>query len=360
MHVSAEFLPGHSHTDLLPEHISEYQIVDISRQSLCEPAVTKTGANIYQELCTFQDTAGHSVIREATIGIPNSNYTESIPNAVIATDPWTTGVRGLNRLKIHQLVDLGYPVVWLHHADHRSPLQRNKSITRSARHMHGLLDDISSTADFDTGNVIVDGYSRGGMTGEKFIALSKQHGRTAIFSILDAPCFAVDMSRSEKITTMIKQLPAELRGIGSVAIRHFKHSMQQGDLSEFIEFAKTPNLHLKDIAHETMWASALVNASVGKILEYCPPETRGIRNFFERDIMSQMSSYVDLYAPFVNIRVVAHEGPHVEGASPGYIYETRRAQFSVLGELILNNQILDAEVVAHRVKIERSGLSVVQ
>lgn len=359
MHVEADFLHRHLHTSELPDHISAYQIESVERQSLHDPEVTPSGAHIYQELCSFKDTEGHTVVREATIAIPNSNVVEPIPYVVIATDPWVTGKNGLNRLKIKQLVDLGYPVAWLHHADHRSPLQRNKSITRSARQNHALLDNIGDTEDFSISEVIVDGYSRGGMTGEKFLALAPQHNRDAKFSILDAPCFAVDMSKPEQLATLLKQLPSEAKGIGSIAIRHLKHGLETGDLLAVPRFAATLNPHPKNIFHEIMWASALVNASVGRILEHVPAETRGIRNFFEADLMSQMAAYVDLYAPLKGVVVVAHDGPHVEGASPEYIYGIRQAQFSALGKMILQNEILDAEIIAAKARVGVSSLSVV-
>lgn len=340
----------------IPDHITGYQVIDMTRKSIGEPEVTRTGAHIYQELCTFYDTNNHKIVREATIAIPNTNIMETIPLPVVATDPWTTGKNGLNRIKVKQLVDMGYPVVWLHHADERSPLQKDKSITRSARQIHVLMDSLDGNADFTVDDVIVDGYSRGGMTGEKFIALGKQHKRNTVFSILDAPCFAEDMSAAEKRATLVRQLPREIRGLASIAVRHFMYGLKTGDLSTFVEFTKTPNLHPKNVWHEGMWAHSLINAHVGPMIEHLPKDTAGIRNFFEADEMSQLAAYIDLYHPLTNIVVEAHEGPHVEGASPEYLFGTRRAQFKRLGEAILRGEKLDAMLIAEKAELDVMNL----
>jgi hypothetical protein len=340
----------------IPGHITDYQITDLARKSIKDPEVTRTGAHIYQELCSFYDSNNHKIVKEATIAIPNGNLVEEIPYPVVATDPWTTGPDGLNRKKIRQLADMGYPVVWLHHADQRSALQRNKSITRSARQIHALLDDLNGNSDFSVSEVVSDGYSRGGMTGEKFIALAKQHGRTAIFSIFDAPCFATDMSGAEKRATLIKQLPKEAAGIGSIAVRHLLHGLRQGDLTALPEFAKTLNLHPKNVLQEILWAHALINANVGPMIDHQPSDTAGIRNFFEADEMSQLATYINLYAPHKNTVVVAHKGPHVEGASPEYLYGVRQAQFSRLGQAILSGEKLDAELIAQQAELDLLSL----
>lgn len=344
----------------LPPQITDYHIRHIERRSLKDPEVTATGAHIYQELCTFFDSNNHVVVREATIAVPNSNLVEAIPNVVISSDPWATGPGGLNRIKIKGLADMGYPVVWLHHADQRSPLQRNKSISRSATQAHALLDDLDDKSDFKVSEVVVDGYSRGGMTGEKFIALAGLHDRKTLFSILDAPCFATDMTPAEKRAAIIKQLPEEIKGIGALAVGHFKHGLKRGDLRALPEFAKTINLHYKNIAQEIMWAKALVNANVGSIIAHQPRNTAGIRNFFEADTISQQASYVDLYAPLKNVVVVAHDGAHIEGASPQYLYEVRQAQFTQLGRAILSGEILSADTIAQRAELDLRKLTLVQ
>lgn len=351
---------GFGAEQILPAHISDYQITQVDRVSLKDPEVTETGAHIYQELCTFYDTNGHKVVREATIGIPNSNLVEAIPNPIVGSDAWTTGKRGINRIEIKQQVDMGYPFVCLHHADERSPLQRNKSITRSARQAHALLDDLGNNADFSVTEVLGDGYSRAGMTAEKFIALAHAHRRKVLFSILTAPAFASDMSGQEKRETLIKQLPKEIKGIGSVIARHVLHAIEQRDVGDLLEFVHTPNLHPKNIFQEFMWARALVNANVGPMIAHQPRDTAGIRNFFELDEMSQQATYVDLYAQHPNIVVVAHDGPHVEGASPQYIYEVRKAQFTQLGRAILNSEDLDAELIAQRAELDLRKLKVVK
>lgn len=336
----------------IPEHITDYRVTDMVRESIKDFEVTRTGAHIYQELCTFYDTKGHKIVREATIAVPNGNLVEAIPYPVVATDPWTTGPRGLNRIKTRQLVDMGYPVVWLHHADHRSPLQMDKSITRSARQIHVLMDSLKENADFAVDEVLVDGYSRGGMTGEKFIALAKQHGRTALFSILDAPCFAEDMTREEKIGTLVRQLPREIKGIASVAVRHLMYGVKHREYGNFLEFAQTLNFHPKNVWQEGMWADALINAHVGPMIEHLPKDSAGIRNFFEADEMSQLATYIDLYKPLKGIVIEAHPGPHVEGASPDYLYGPREAQFKRLGEAILKGEKLDAMLIAERAELD--------
>ena len=344
----------------MPEYISRYKIDYVHRVSLKDPEVTDTGAHIYQELCTFYDSNNDMVVREATIAVPNSNLVKTVPHALISSDPWITGPSGLNRIKTRELVDMGFPVVWLHHADQRSPLRRNKSISRSARQAHALLDDLSGSADFSVMDVIADGYSRGGMTGEKFIGLASSHDRKVLFSIFDAPCFATDMTLAEKRAAIIKQLPKEIKGIGSLAIGHFMHGLKHGDLGSLPEFAKTLNIHPKNVAQEVMWAKALVNANVGSMITYQPRDTAGIRNFFEADTMSQQAEYVKLYAPLKNVVVVGHDGAHIEGASPNYLYKVRRAQFSQLGRAILNGEVLDAEVIAQRAELDLRKLTLVK
>lgn len=319
----------------LPDHINDYQIVGVKRRSIMTPEHTDTGALIYQDLCNFTDTNDHNVVRVATFGIPNPETTEVSPYTVIATDPWITGPRGLNRIKIKQLVDQGFPVIWLHHADERSPIQRDKSVTRSARQAHALLDSLGQFFEFDLNNVIVDGYSRGGMTGEKFIALAEQHGRETLFSILDAPCFAVDMSQIEKTQAMLEQLPKEICGIGRVGVSYLVNGIKEGDLSDFKELTKTFNPHIKNIIHEIMWATALVNAQVGPIIQHQPEDTAGVRNFFRSDKISQMKSYLPLYEPKNKIIVVPHSGPHVRGADIGYLKNDRRLQFDSLHDAII-------------------------
>lgn len=342
-----EYLPSE-----MPAHILDYQVQSLERNSLKNPEITRTGAHIYQELCTFYDSNGHKIVREATIALPNTNLVEEIPIPVIATDPWTTGVRGLNRIKVRQLVNMGYPVVWLHHADERSPLQRDKSITRSARQIHVLLDDLSGNSDFGVVDVLVDGYSRGGMTGEKFIALGKQHKRNVLFSILDAPCFAEDMTAAEKRATLVRQLPREAMGIASLAVRHFMYGIKHDDMSTLIELAKTPNFHPGNMWQELMWKDALTNARVGSMIEHLPEDTAGIRNFFKKDDMSQIATYVDLYKQRPGIVVEAHDGPHVEGASPEYLFEIRQAQFKRLGEAILKGEKLNAMLIAEQAELD--------
>jgi hypothetical protein len=342
-----EYLPPE-----MPAHILDYKVKSLERKSLKDPEVTHTGAHIYQELCTFYDSNGHKIVREATIALPNTNLVEEIPIPVVATDPWTTGVRGLNRIKVKQLVDMGYPVVWLHHADERSPLQRDKSITRSARQIHVLMDDLSGNSDFSVEDVLVDGYSRGGMTGEKFIALANQHDRNVAFSILDAPCFAEDMTAAEKRATLVRQLPREAMGIASIAVRHFMYGIKNGDMSTLIELAKTPNFHPRNVWQEFMWKDALINAHVGPMIEHLPKDTAGIRNFFEKDEMSQIATYVDLYKQRPGIVVEAHDGPHVEGASPEYLFEIRQSQFKRLGEAILKGEKLNAMLIAEQAELD--------
>jgi hypothetical protein len=198
------------------------------------------------------------------------------------------------------------------------------------------------------------------MTGEKFIALAGQHNRKALFSILDAACFAVDMSRREKLETLIKQVPKEAKGLGSIAIGHFIYGLRHGTLSALPEFAKTLNLHPKNIIQEAMWAPALINANVGQMINHQPRDTKGIRIFFEWDYMSQIAAYIDIYSTLPGVVVDAHEGPHVQGASPEYIYEVRKAQFIRLGQAILRGEELDATVIAQGAELDLRTLSLVK
>jgi hypothetical protein len=88
------------------------------------------------------------------------------------------------------------------------------------------------------------------------------------------------------------------------------------------------------------------------MIEHLPKDTAGIRNFFEKDEMSQIATYVDLYKQRPGIVVEAHDGPHVEGASPEYLFEIRQSQFKRLGEAILKGEELNAMLIAEQAELD--------
>ncbi len=300
----------------------DYDVAVLNRESLHEPETTLSGATIYNELVSFGITdgpeanMGRLIVREATIAVPNPKLVNASPHAWTETDPWTTGVQGFNRDKINHYAALGYPVVWLHHAGKYSPVAADKSVGHSAYQMHVYLDELKESADFDTEEVLLGGYSRGAMTAEKFIILAKPFGRTVSYSDTEAPCFSEDMSTREKIMALITQLPSEGIGLLTVAVKLTEEAIEHNDLGKLTDYLATLDPHPRNVIQEILWAKALINSNVGKSVELLPVDTQGFRTFYSKDVMSQRRKFEKLYARLPGITVSTVEGPHVAGAYP--------------------------------------------
>lgn len=301
--------------------------------------VTDTGAKIYSDLVTFSDSLGRQIVRELTIAEPNPNGRFQSPYPIVETDPWTTGSEGLNKDKIRNYSKLGYSVVWLHHAGKESPIGFDKSISRSAHQMHAVLNTMQQSSDFDTSQVILGGYSRGAMTAEKFIALASDYNREVPYSDTEAPCFVRDMSGKEKIDAILRQVPSEAHGIAIAAIKIARKAFLENNPSLLKEYARTFDLHPLNIAHELLWAKALINSNVGQSIGSLPKSTTGIRTFFSKDIMSQQADHEELYKEFPGISVATEIGPHVAGAYPEYL-QKKYNRLNRVGNYIAENGTL--------------------
>ncbi len=342
--ITAETHDERAAAPQLPEHISRYTIASVESESMTQPT-SVSGGTIYEELLTFVDSNGHEIRRPTTIFQADGKRTETVPNTLIDSDPWTTGPRGLNREKIKMYLQQGFSGIWVSHADHHSPLQANKSVARSAHQMHRALDWLAERSEFDCSNVIVNGYSRGGMAAEKFIALSSLYKVNVVFSNLEAPSFAQDPSTREFLD-IISQIPAEAIGVTSIVGELIRRTAATHNLEEIAEYARTFNLHPKNVIHESMWAVALFRAHVGPILAHLPRESAGLRTFFGSDKMSQEHHYREEYRAFPNIIVLSKPGPHVRGASPSFIETVKAPQQRRLGQLIIAGETLDPYIVA--------------
>lgn len=316
----------------------EYRAKVTSRVAYRDFETTETGGVIYSELVHFEDSLGRLVVREATISEPNPNKVTVMPYAVTETDPWTTGARGLNRDKVRRYTDLGFPTIWLHHAGKESPIAKDKSTSRSAHQMHALLDDLADNHTADLKKVILRGYSRGDMTGEKFIALSHLYGREVPASDMEALCFTRDMSIKEKAETLVRQLPGEVIGIGKLVVALTKQAVQEKNPDTLMEYAKTLDVHPRNLMQEFMWASALINANVGQSISVVPSDTVGIRTLFVKDYMSQHKESQELYARFPGIQVFLEQGPHVAGAFPQYLAKSI-GRLSNIGNYIVEHDM---------------------
>ncbi len=319
----------------------EYSAEVINRVTHNDLEITDSGARIYTELVTFKDQFGTDVTRELTIAEPSSELSYVSPYPIVETDPWTTGAEGFNRDRIRQYAKLGFPVLWLHHAGRYSQIARNKSINRSAGQMHALLDEFRDNAEFETNQVLVGGYSRGAMTAEKFIATSARHNRSVAFSDTEAPCFVRDMSTIEKIETLARQIPQEIIGLGQVALKLVERSIAEEKPELLTEYLRTIDLHPRNVAHEIMWAKALVNSSVGHSVATLPKETVGLRTFFAKDVMSQQHAYTNLYKDFPGITVLTEKGPHLAGALPEYQDKKQNRFDAVMRYMAEHNMLLD-------------------
>ena len=296
----------------------DYRAEVLDRVSHSPTETTRWGARIHSELVTLQGTDGRQVIRELTIAEPSARQEVVSPYSIVETDPWTTGERGFNRDKIRSYTKLGYSVLWLHHGGRHSPVAKDKSVSRGAHQMHAVLDDLTLHNGLSTNEVIVAGYSRGGMTADKFIALGSVYNRSTVFSNTEAPCFARDMTAKEKVTTLARQTPGEIIGIGKVAAKLVLRAIEENDPWLLAEYVQTLDVHPRNLIQEALWAHALINASVGYSTDSMPKDTIGIRNLFTKDYMSQLSEYRSRYAAFPNLRVREWNGPHLYGATPEY------------------------------------------
>lgn len=334
-------------TDQYPENallhpaFFEYGVEVTGRVPHRDFETTETGGTIYSELVRFEDSLGRLIVREATISEPNASAVPVMPFPVVETDPWTTGPLGLNRDKIRHYTDMGFPVIWLHHAGKESPIAKDKSTSRSAHQMHALLDDLQSVHNADLSQVVLRGYSRGNMTGEKFIALADKYGRTVPASDMDAVCFTRDMSKKEKIETIIRQVPGEAAGLGRVAMALVGRAIEERSPRILGEYAQTLDLHPKNLAQEFLWANALINANVGKAIDLLPKQTVGVRTIFTKDFMSQRHISEELYAQLGDIQVHIKKGAHVAGADPRYLKES-------LGRLAnIRSYIIEHDMTLH-------------
>lgn len=324
-------------------NLPDYHVELTGLHPLKEPETTASGAQIHQELAEFTDKAGRVVRREITIAEPDPRLPEEAisPYPIVGSDSWTTGPNGLNRYKIKQYVDIGYSVIWTHHASRHSDLRRDKSISRSAHQEHVLLDHFSEHAGFDTSTVIGDGYSRGAMSREKFIALAPRYNRQVPYSDLEAPCFARDMNRVEKVLVLLRQLPSEALGIAHVGQDVIRQAIENRDPSLALEYLGTLDLHPRNLGHEALYMRALIRSKVGEFVEATPVETQGVRTFYSRDHMSQQSTYRNIYTRRPNIRVDIRPGPHVEGATPTYIDVKCQRLIHLLSWMQINGHTLD-------------------
>ena len=204
--------------------------------------------------------------------------------------------------------------------------------------MHALLNDLRDSSGDDTSEPIVAGYSRGAMTGEKFIAMAGRYGRSVPYSDLEATCFARDMSAREKVETVIKQVPNEFRGLGKIALHILERAIDESNPKLIWEYLNTFHPHPRNIAQETLWAPALINASVGHAIRGLPYNTVGTRTFFTEDDMSQQDEHQQLYQDFPGIQVLTEEGPHVTGAHGDYL-GTKYDRLSALMGYMLRNEM---------------------
>lgn len=323
--------------------LPDYHVELTGLHPLKDPETMPSGAQVHQELAEFRDESGLVVRREVTIAEPDPRLPDEAvsPYTIIGSDSWTTGPSGLNRYKIKQYVDIGYPVIWVHHAGRHSPLQRDKSISRSAHQEHVLLDHIGQHTDFDMSAVIGDGYSRGAMIREKFIALAARYGRSVPYSDLEAPCFARDMSRLEKGLALLRQLPAEALGLAHVGKAVVRRAIETDNPELVAEYLGTLDLNPRNVWQEGMWAPALIRSKVGEFVEATPVEMQGVRTFYTRDHMSQQSAYRNIYDRRPNIRVDIRPGHHVEGATPTYIDNKCQRLIHLLSWMQISGRTLD-------------------
>jgi hypothetical protein len=330
--------------DQYPENViphpalAEYETRVIRRESYRNFETTETGGTIYSELVHFQDKLGRLVTREATISEPTSNVMEVMPFPVIETDPWMTGPRGINRDKIRHYTDMGWRAIWLHHASRESALAKDKSVSRSAHQMHALLDDLQPYHDADLSQLVVRGYSRGDMTGEKFIATASRYGRVVPASDMEAVCFTRDMTRREKIEAIARHVPGEGVGLGKVGIGLLKRAITERNPGLLLEYAQTFDIHPKNVLQEVMWAHALINAKVGRAIDQLPLDTVGVRTNFAKDYMSQRHESERLYARLPGIQVITEKGAHVAGADPRYL-EKSLGRLANIRDYILDNDM---------------------
>lgn len=268
----------------------------VKRESKGMRAPVETNyATIYEEKVTFSDGA----IRTLTHAVPKVEYfgREGVSKFPIsATDALMTGPSGFNANLIKDLAKLGYPVVWLHHQGRHSEKPTNpqrarqvakfilkKSVGRSAHHQHGLFDDLSYTAGYDTNNIVSIGDSRGAMTGEAVDALADMYQRNVVWSDYIAGCF-------EHKPVAKEYLPLALTPYkeGAALVRMIRRRIREndGDISEALSYLGTFDLHPMNLLHEAAWFPPLMRGDAGRYADAVPLDRDGARTYLNGDIWS--------------------------------------------------------------------------
>ena len=274
-----------------------------------------------QEAVHFDDGA----IRLVTRGEPKQKYfgRKAIsPYPISEGDPWLTGPHGLNEEVTDRLVELGYPVIWLHHQGRHASWNfrtmarflSTKSVGKSAHHDHALFDNLEvSGVDFSTFEVIRGGFSRSAMSGEAFVAEAPLYDRTILHSDLTAKCFAHVPNLFEFVKTMSDQGPEEARGlvrlIGNLICRE-----RGGEIGIIKKYAGTLDLHPMNILHELAWIRPLLSGDDGIYSGAIPLDTPGVRVFLTKDEMSHYTHHQLIHAKHPNLAILVEPGSHLDGA----------------------------------------------
>lgn len=307
-----------------------YEVQVERRTAHKEPESTRYGT-IYQEAVRYSDGA----VRLATIGIPNDRLfgqEGSSPYPIISSDPWLTGPSGLNKDKIEQFVERGFPVIWNHHQGRHSlwppsverlktvkHFLQTKSVGRSAHHDHALLDSLEAGASFHTDEAIREGYSRSAMSGQAYVSLDEGYDRKTHWIDVDAPCFAHKSSRPEMMKTFLAQAPHEARALGTLAINLVKEEVPSGRFNRLPGYAGTFDPNWLNLLHEIAWVRPLINGDAGVYAEAMPLNTTGIITLFEHDYMSHQADWHLMHAVRPNLVVSDQEGAHLTGASTEHL-----------------------------------------
>jgi len=298
-----------------------YPVKVIKRETYKDLGETAYG-RFTEEKVWFDDGAERSVTR----GEPKINHFASkiiSPYPISDGDPWLTGPNGFNEEVIDRLVNLGYPVIWLHHQGRHASWDiktmakfiATKSVGKSANHDHALFDDLeaSGSVDFMTNKIIRGGFSRSAMSGEAFVAEAPRYDRTVLHSDLTAKCFAHMPNLYELTKTILEQLPKETKGlvklIGNLICR--EHS---GEIGILKKYAGTLDLHPMNLLHELAWIKPLISGDDGIYSRAIPLDTSGVRVFLNKDDMSHYTDHQLIHQKHPNLAILVEPGCHLEGA----------------------------------------------
>lgn len=300
-----------------------YSVYVVSRQTIKEPEITPY-AEFNSELVHFSDGA----IRELTRATPlTQGHTRKNAELVVSgTDALFTGPKGINKINILGLANLGYNVEWLHHQGRHAELPKDyetakkvghfllgKNLGRSAHHQHALFYHLSILGgiSYNDKELLSIGDSRGAMTGEAIDALAPQYDRSVVYSDYIAACFE-HRPQIKDIPDLLRILPVESKSLGKIMLNRIVDVVRTRDVSSIAQHLGTVDLHPMNLTHEIAWIWPLMSGDAGQYAKAVPLDAVGTRTLEVKDKMSQHSSWTNEYSKRPGLRIIHRDGTHLD------------------------------------------------